>query len=207
MPSFTHSLTISSSRSLRYRRRAISKYSHSRLFHRYTIRMYYCAPRERGRGGRERDRASLCAAYIRDRRHLCSPSNTTSFYEMFSLHSFPSVQGVVCVEHNIIEMRNCMHTACSNLPHNPHTCNTHIHASALLFSSAFFLFFSYTIGNPSQDPHVTRQPVTCRRQSPVTSLHLLDTRLSRLRRLTTIHEAALPYSVRIIRRSILLHNT
>jgi len=103
--------------------------------------MYYCAPRERGRGGRERDRASLCAAYIRDRRHLCSPSNTTSFYEMFSLHSFPSVQGVVCVEHNIIEMRNCMHTACSNLPHNPHTYNTHITRARFsflpLFSSSF----------------------------------------------------------------------
>ena len=103
--------------------------------------MYYCAPRERGREGRERDRVSLCAAYIRDRRHLCSPSNTTSFYEMFSLHSFPSVQGVVCIEHNIIEMRNCLHTACSNLPHNPHTCNTHTRERASLFFRFFPLLF------------------------------------------------------------------
>lgn len=135
---------------------------------------------------------------------MLAPSNTTSFYEMFSLHSFPSVQGVVRVEHNIIEMRNCMHAACSNLSHNPHTCNTHTRERASLFFRFFPLLFIHdrqSLTRSSCYASASHSP------SSVASLHLLDTRLSRLRRLTTIHEAALPYSVQIIRRSILLHNT
>lgn len=137
--------------------RAICKYSHSRLLP-PTTHVCIIAHRE---SESELSSLSVSRIYTRQTALSLAPSNTTSFYEMFSLRFLRPKESFV--KRDIIEMRNYTITRRSACPNSPriHTyvqTNTHIRASALLFSSAFFsLLFIHD--RPILTTRVARQPV------------------------------------------------